>query len=703
MGTADAPTFPLDRKWPFRIALGVWLAVGVGSWFLVDGMGRPGQVVLAGLWVIGLGLLLRQFLLSLFGPVLAYDVLRVGRKSRHIWARVAYACVLALVFAWIYFAWLSFARYRGGGQIRPKDMAKLAETYFAAYMVVQFIMVAILTPASVAGSIADEKERRTLEFLLATDLRDREILFGKLASRVGNLILFLFAGLPILALMQFFGGIDPDLVIAGFTATVLIVLTLAALGMAASVLSRKARDAIALTYLAAVAYIVLSLIVYVIAMIPVIRAESVVMFGYTITSEDAAYVLVCGNPLFMVPYVLETRSRAGADLFTALGHFSLFHLIAIAFMLTWSGMKLRSIALAQTFGSTRRSLLRWATSRGKSQKNEKRKTSPVRRVPAKSSRPAVGDSPILWKEVFVDIGLRIGGFGKFVVFGLVIFSFVPVGFIFWFSFIDPPRWGGTGLASQWDHFGDGMNAYVRGAGSVAATLVFLAIAIRGSGAISGERDRQSLEVLLTTPLAAKTIIWGKWWGCMLGMRWAWAWLFVIWVLGLASGGVHPVMFPAALLSMAIYASGFAWIGLYCSVTMRTTLKSTMCAMVFSMFAGGGYFLLFVMCCVIPFSFASSSGRDLDVFVDFLCSFSPPVNLGWLPIQEFKERELSLSSNHWPYVQFWLLGLVAWALLSLILSKASIAKFRKMANRDTMVPERPPRRRSPPPLPPRNDG
>ena len=36
---------------------------------------RPAQVVLAGLWVVGLGLLLRQFLRSLLGPVLAYDVL----------------------------------------------------------------------------------------------------------------------------------------------------------------------------------------------------------------------------------------------------------------------------------------------------------------------------------------------------------------------------------------------------------------------------------------------------------------------------------------------------------------------------------------------------------------------------------------------------------------------------------------------------
>lgn len=210
MPSVDLPVFPLDRPWPFRVAIGVWLAVGIASWFLADGLGRPGQVLLAGLWLVGLALLLRQFLISLFGPVLAYDVLRVGRKSRQIWFRVGYASLLAILLTWVYLSWLSFASYSGNGRVDPKEMAKLAETYFTIYMVVQFIMVCILTPASVAGAIADEKERRTLEFLLATDLRDREILFGKLASRVGSLLLFLAAGLPILTLMQFFGGIDQN-------------------------------------------------------------------------------------------------------------------------------------------------------------------------------------------------------------------------------------------------------------------------------------------------------------------------------------------------------------------------------------------------------------------------------------------------------------------------------------------------------------
>src|SRR5207302_1223791 len=113
-------------------------------------------------WLVGLGLILRQLILSLFGPVLAYDALRFGRKPRRIWFRMAYVVLLALLFTWVYFIWLESRRWRGHGEIRPKDLSQLAETYFAVYMVVQFIMICVLTPAAVAGAIAEEKERRTL-------------------------------------------------------------------------------------------------------------------------------------------------------------------------------------------------------------------------------------------------------------------------------------------------------------------------------------------------------------------------------------------------------------------------------------------------------------------------------------------------------------------------------------------------------------
>src|SRR6185369_10587649 len=81
-------------------------------------------------------------------------------------------------------------------------VSQFAAEFFQAYVVELFIVMALLTPVYVAATISVEKERKTLEFLMATDLRNREIVFGKLASRVLTLMMYVLAGLPLIAFLQ---------------------------------------------------------------------------------------------------------------------------------------------------------------------------------------------------------------------------------------------------------------------------------------------------------------------------------------------------------------------------------------------------------------------------------------------------------------------------------------------------------------------
>src|SRR5262249_17235812 len=134
-------------------------------------------------------------------------------------------------------------------EIRQRQIAALAADFFYVFMIVQFGLVVLLTPAYTAGAIAEEKETRTLQFILATDLRNRQIVLSKLVSRVLNITMLVLAGLPILSFMQFMGGVDPGLMLAGFAATGLTVLGLGGLSIFNSVITRRARDAIILTYL----------------------------------------------------------------------------------------------------------------------------------------------------------------------------------------------------------------------------------------------------------------------------------------------------------------------------------------------------------------------------------------------------------------------------------------------------------------------
>ena len=60
-----------------------------------------------------------------------------------------------------------------------------------------------LAAQAVVVAVADEKDRRTLDYLLTTDLGDSEIVFGKLIARLATLSLILLTGLPIFSLLQF--------------------------------------------------------------------------------------------------------------------------------------------------------------------------------------------------------------------------------------------------------------------------------------------------------------------------------------------------------------------------------------------------------------------------------------------------------------------------------------------------------------------
>ena len=55
---------------------------------------------------------------------------------------------------------------------------------FCAITIGQEILVLLLTPALVAGVIADEKQRKTLHYLMASQLTSAEIVLGKLLVRM---------------------------------------------------------------------------------------------------------------------------------------------------------------------------------------------------------------------------------------------------------------------------------------------------------------------------------------------------------------------------------------------------------------------------------------------------------------------------------------------------------------------------------------
>jgi ABC-type transport system involved in multi-copper enzyme maturation permease subunit len=150
----------------------------------------------------------------LFGPIFSVEMTTSARRARYFLVRAIYAVIVFLVLFSVY---VDVFRYDDLTDI--STIARYAATFFLAFSVVQLGAVFLIGPAMVVGTIATERERRTIEYLFASQLSNVEIVLGKLAARLLHVAYLVLAGLPILALAMLLGGISPEVLLMIFVIT----------------------------------------------------------------------------------------------------------------------------------------------------------------------------------------------------------------------------------------------------------------------------------------------------------------------------------------------------------------------------------------------------------------------------------------------------------------------------------------------------
>ena len=162
---------------------------------------------------------------------------------------------LALLFGLGMIYWFQFPHedfgsllFNTGRKVDNNDMARFAEIFVFTVIVVQNLTVLLLTPVYVGSAIAEEKERKTLDLLFATQMKDHEIILGKMFSRMTHLGVILLGGLPVLSLAQLWGGIDFPILVANFVNTGLLLLSVSAISILVSTLCRKVVTAVMIIY-----------------------------------------------------------------------------------------------------------------------------------------------------------------------------------------------------------------------------------------------------------------------------------------------------------------------------------------------------------------------------------------------------------------------------------------------------------------------
>jgi ABC-type transport system involved in multi-copper enzyme maturation permease subunit len=404
----------------------------------------------------------------LLGPIFAREWLTLPRRTSHYVARSVY---FGLLWVLGLTAWQLIV---GWGQAATLgDNAHFGLVRFRLLAQVQLALLVFFAALSAAGSVTQEKDRRTFVLLLLTDLRNYEIVLGKLLGSLLQIGLLLAGMVPVLALLLLLGGVSPGQL--GQVVLILAATALAtgSLGLVIALWRDKTFQSLALTVLCLVLYFCL---VRGLALLPGLSH----WLGGSQGGIDEATVArwqTWLDPFEALQTVVEPPDPA--------------NLPAVPPAYAFAGMMALVTVLLNAWGILR--LRVWNPSGEPIQQREAPEDLEEKDRALAHAAPGpvrrVWGNPILWREIATRAyGRRpvLVKLAYFLVLGLITY------------YVLTPLW--TGQRQDW--------AAAWGLGLV-GVLSLLLVSAQAVTAITSERDMGALDLLLVTDLTPREFIFGK--------------------------------------------------------------------------------------------------------------------------------------------------------------------------------------------------
>lgn len=139
----------------------------------------------------------------LAGPIFNREVITTPRQPRHFVLRAGYVGALLVLMYTAGQATFGWQQVTNLG-----ELARFGSMLFQLLALVQLALVTFFAPLFAASRIAQEKDRQTLVLLLMTDLRDRELVVGKLSASLLPVAVLLAVSAPVLVLISILGGVS---------------------------------------------------------------------------------------------------------------------------------------------------------------------------------------------------------------------------------------------------------------------------------------------------------------------------------------------------------------------------------------------------------------------------------------------------------------------------------------------------------------
>ncbi len=247
-------------------------------------------------------------------PVLENDMKRNMRSMKSSWVVFGINLLLTIISVAAYFGTASPGGYLSSGQYRYPVKCYMLIAYTL------FFMIYLLVPGIAGGSIAIERERKTLDILLTTHLSPWKIVLGKLESSLSMIFLIAFSTLPAVSLILIFGGVSVVDLLALVVILVISGIFIGSIGIFCSAMIRKSTVATIVSYVI-VMMLILGTVAILMAGHHFLEARAQQMGNYNSVNMGRWIFLLLLNPLFSYFGLLSHQVGSGNELLEICNYF----------------------------------------------------------------------------------------------------------------------------------------------------------------------------------------------------------------------------------------------------------------------------------------------------------------------------------------------------------------------------------------------